>query len=56
VNIPANTTGWLGPDAAKYKLDGVALNENRQLKAATRDGQEGFEVPAGSYTFDVELQ
>ncbi|HEY3628352.1 MAG TPA: family 78 glycoside hydrolase catalytic domain [Terracidiphilus sp.] len=56
VNIPANTTGWLGPDAAKYKLDGVALNENRQLKAATRDGQEGFEVPAGSYTFDVEPQ
>ncbi len=55
VTIPANTTGWLGADAANYKLDGVGLSDNRQLKAATREGQEGFEVPAGSYTFEVEL-
>jgi len=56
VTIPANTTGWLGADAAKYRLDGVAVSENQRLKAGTRAGQQGFEVPAGSYTFEVELQ
>jgi alpha-L-rhamnosidase len=56
VSIPANTTGWLGGDTASYKLDGVALSDNRQLKAATHDGEQGFEVPAGSYTFEVVVQ
>jgi alpha-L-rhamnosidase len=56
VTIPANTTGWLGGDTATYKLDEVALGDNKQVKAATHDGQSGFEIPAGSYTFDVNLQ
>ena len=56
VAIPANTTGWLGADATKYKLDGVALSNSQQVKPATRDGHQGFEVPAGSYTFEVEVQ
>jgi alpha-L-rhamnosidase len=56
VSIPANTTGWLGWNTAQYRLDGVALGDNQQLKAATHDGQEGFELPAGSYTFEVEVQ
>ena len=56
VTIPANTAGWLGGDTAKYKLDGVALGDNKQLKPATRDGEAGFEIPAGSYTFEVEVQ
>ena len=56
VTIPANTTGWLSGDSTNYKLDGVALSDNQQIKATTRDGLEGFEVPAGSYTFEVELQ
>ena len=55
VTLPANTSGWLGGDTAKYKLDGVALGDNRQIKAGTRDGQKGFEIPAGSYTFDVDM-
>src|SRR5579871_3515967 len=56
VTLPANTTGWLGGDRAKYKLDGMALADHRQVKAATHEGQLGFELPAGSYTFEVELQ
>ena len=56
VTVPANTTGWLGGDRAKYKLDGVPLGDNRQIKAGTRDGQPGFEIPAGSYTFEVDMQ
>ena len=56
VTIPANTSGWLDTDTAQYKMNGVALSDNQQLKAATRDGKQGFEVPAGSYTFEVELQ
>jgi hypothetical protein len=38
----ANTTGWLAADASKYKMSGVALNQNQQLKAATRDGAAGI--------------
>jgi alpha-L-rhamnosidase len=53
--IPANTTGWLAGDTANYKLDGRALNNNQQIKAATREGQPGFEIPAGSYTFEIRL-
>jgi alpha-L-rhamnosidase len=56
VTIPANTTGWLLPsaeEAAKYKLDGAALVGNPHAKADTRDGQSGFELVPGSYTFEV---
>ena len=56
VTLPANTTGWLGGDTAKYKLSGVALGANQQVKPGKRDGQSGFEIPAGSYTFEVALQ
>jgi alpha-L-rhamnosidase len=56
VSIPANTTGWLASDTARYKLDGVPLNDNQQIKASTREGQSGFEFPAGSYDFQVDLQ
>jgi alpha-L-rhamnosidase len=55
LTIPANTTGWFAGDAAKYKMNGVALSDNRQLKAGTREGQQGFELPAGTYTFEVVL-
>jgi alpha-L-rhamnosidase len=56
VNLPPNTTGWLASDTTRYKLDGVPLNDNQQVKASTRDGQSGFELPAGSYDFQVDLQ
>jgi alpha-L-rhamnosidase len=56
VTIPANTTGWLATDAARYRLDGVSLNDNQQIKASTREGQSGFELPAGSFNFQVDLK
>jgi hypothetical protein len=40
-------------EAAKYKLDGAALVGNPHAKADTRDGQSGFELVPGSYTFEV---
>jgi alpha-L-rhamnosidase len=55
VIIPANTTGWLTTDTARYKLDGVALSNNQKIKASTREGQSGFELPAGIYDFRVDL-
>jgi len=59
VTIPANTTGWLEVDAnaaAKYKLEGVSLNDSKLAKAATRDGQSGFELAPGSYGFTVNVE
>jgi alpha-L-rhamnosidase len=59
VTIPANTTGWLPlsqKEAAKYKLDGVRLAQSKLATAATRNGQTGFEIVPGSYTFLVALQ
>ena len=54
VTIPANTTAWLGldaKDAARYTLEGVPLGKSKLIKAV----QGGFEVPSGSYIFDVGL-
>ena len=59
VTVPANTTGWLGlnpAEAARYKLEGVPLTESKLARAATRDGQAGFELEAGSYAFSIELK
>jgi hypothetical protein len=56
VTIPANTTGWLplsAEEAAKYKLDGVALGGNRSVQAETRGGESGFALEPGSYAFEV---
>ncbi|HEY1984547.1 MAG TPA: family 78 glycoside hydrolase catalytic domain [Terracidiphilus sp.] len=56
VRIPANTTAWLSGNASKYKLDGVSLSSSKQAKSSTREGQSGFELPSGTYKFQVELQ
>jgi alpha-L-rhamnosidase len=59
VTIPANTTGWLSLSnaaGAKYKLEGAPLAGNKLAKTATRDGQSGYELAAGSYSFQVDLQ
>jgi len=59
VSIPANTVGWLNVGAeegAKYKLNGAPINEARPSKLTIRDGQSGFELPSGSYSFDVTLE
>ena len=58
VTIPANTAGWLElpPSVAgKWKLNGVGLGVSSDAKSATRDGQTGFRLEAGAYTFQVEL-
>jgi alpha-L-rhamnosidase len=59
VTIPANTTGWLdvtADEAARYKLDGAALASSRMAKAVTRNGQSGYELSPGSYSFEVSGQ
>ena len=58
VTIPANATGWLSlsaDEAAKYKLEGAPLAASELTKATTRDGQRGFALAAGSYSFAVEF-
>jgi len=53
VTLPANTTGRLevkADEAARYKLEGVPLNESPLAKKV--DG--GFELAAGSYRFEAE--
>ncbi len=59
VNLPANTTGWLALDAAevvRYKLEGTPLTKSKLAKAVMRDGQSGFELAAGSYSFAVNME
>ena len=56
VTIPANATGWLAVDeaaAAQYKLEGVPLAESKLAKAAHGGG---YELPAGSYAFSIDLK
>ncbi len=55
VTIPANTTGRLdvgAADAARYSLDGVPLLASGQVRVANGS----VELPAGSYTFSVEVK
>ncbi len=59
VTIPANTTGWLDVnvnEAASYKLEGVALTASKLAKATILGQKTGFELAAGSYTFEVKFQ
>jgi alpha-L-rhamnosidase len=55
VSLPANTTGWLSADAAQYRLDGVLLTKSSIAKATTQNGVSGFQLPAGSYTFQADV-
>jgi alpha-L-rhamnosidase len=58
VAIPANTTGWLpltAQDATKYTLDGNPLTESKVTGADSRNGQSGFTLPPGNYTFVIGL-
>jgi alpha-L-rhamnosidase len=58
LTIPANATGWLPLSPAKsvkYKLDGAPLAGNPLIKTAMHDGESGFELPSGSYTFEIEI-
>jgi alpha-L-rhamnosidase len=58
VIVPANTMGWLplsAADSSKYKLDGASLSANNRVRAATKEGQTGFELAPGSYSFTIGL-
>jgi alpha-L-rhamnosidase len=53
VTLPANTVGRLevtSDEAARYKLDGVGLNESPLAKKVSG----GFELAAGTYRFAIE--
>jgi hypothetical protein len=43
-------------EAANYELEGVPLAASKLAKAATRDGQSGYELASGSYSFAVKVQ
>jgi alpha-L-rhamnosidase len=56
LTLPANTTGWLplaADEVAGYKLEGAPLASSKLAKAETRDGQAGFALAPGQYTFSV---
>jgi alpha-L-rhamnosidase len=58
VTIPANTVGWLpisAAEAAHYKLDGSPLIGSSLAAPSAQHGQSGFELPAGSYTFVIQI-
>jgi alpha-L-rhamnosidase len=59
VTIPANTTGWLtlsAAEAVKYKLGGSNLIGSPLATPATHEGQSGFELVPGSYTFEIQTE
>jgi alpha-L-rhamnosidase len=59
LNLPANATGLLEltqTEAAKYNLEGVPLTQSKLAKPITRNNQTGYELPAGSYTFQVSIE
>ena len=52
--LPANTTGWLSTDDARFKIDGTSIDRSTLAKPRTLHGTPGFELPAGSYSFTIE--
>ena len=59
IRIPANTTGWLPlskAEAGKYKLEDTPLTSSKLAKLVTREGQSGYELAAGSYSFTVGVE
>jgi alpha-L-rhamnosidase len=59
LTIPPNSTGVLKLGAAErtsYRLEGKALSENSKIVSGKEeDGKQTFEIPAGTYQFDVAL-
>jgi alpha-L-rhamnosidase len=58
LTIPANATGLLplGGDLAQaYKLDGQLLSKSSRVHAAGGDTVAEYELPAGSYRFEIAL-
>jgi alpha-L-rhamnosidase len=56
VTIPANATAWLrvtDAEAGRYKLNGSLLAGSKLARPSTKDGQTGYELAAGTYSFEV---
>jgi alpha-L-rhamnosidase len=56
LTIPANTMGWLPLDnsqAANYRLSGQPIQQSKLVEASKRAAQSGFNLPAGTYHFEV---
>jgi alpha-L-rhamnosidase len=57
LTLPANTTGWLSAAAAEgLKLDGAPLTSSKRVQSVAREGGQGFELPAGHYTFEAVVK
>jgi alpha-L-rhamnosidase len=59
LTIPANSTGVLevtSAEARKYKLSSLPLAESKLVKARTHDGLNGYQLPSGSYSFQVDIE
>jgi len=59
LTVPPNAKGELPVGIAQtgmFRLDGKSLAENQKLRASkNRENQEVFELPSGSYEFEVAL-
>jgi alpha-L-rhamnosidase len=60
LTIPPNTKGELPLFAEQqdaFKLDGKSLSQNSRLHSlGDHDGQKVYEVPAGTYQFEITLR
>jgi alpha-L-rhamnosidase len=58
ISLPANTSGWLpltAAQAASWKLNGKPLTESREVSPGEFDGQTGYRLDAGSYSFTIAM-
>jgi alpha-L-rhamnosidase len=59
LTIPANATGRLPlgkMQAESFQLDGKALSKSSRIRAANKENNDfEFEIPAGSYQFEIAL-
>ena len=56
LTLPANTSGWMDArEAARYTIEGAALAQSRLAAAKALNGVDGYEIPAGSYSFTAKL-
>ena len=56
LTIPANSQGWLPLDstqAARFIIHGKPIPAAAEIRHSTREGQAGFLLPAGDYSFLV---
>ncbi len=57
LQLPANTNGWVSAEeAGSLRINGSMLSKSSQVKPCTLAGRSGFEIPAGSYTLEVQIK